>query len=164
MHDGQLISLGSRIPACSYLRRQCGGIDVEPVLGSRSYDVMSAIGLTPAAPGDVLLVGTHTDEYPELDQAPVATIEARCSTCVLRAPGRLVRRPGRTGAQRVGGLRPSDRVGMRLTGTPPRYREPAPAAAVEGATAAPIQVPPNGLPVILDPTIRSPAVTLSPAW
>ena len=58
-----------------------GGIDVEPVLGSRSYDVMSAIGPLPLQAGDVLPVGRHTDEYPELDQAPVAAIEDDCSSC-----------------------------------------------------------------------------------
>ena len=52
-----------------------GGIDVQPVLGSRSYDVMSAIGPLPLQPGDVVPVGEHSDEFPELDQAPVAAIE-----------------------------------------------------------------------------------------
>ncbi len=51
-----------------------GGICVEPVLGSRSYDVMSAIGPSPLRAGDQLPVGEHTDDYPELDQAPVAAI------------------------------------------------------------------------------------------
>ena len=36
---------------------------------------MSAIGPLPLQPGDVLPVGEHTDEFPELDQAPVAAIE-----------------------------------------------------------------------------------------
>ena len=36
---------------------------------------MSAIGPLPLQPGDVLPIGEHTDEFPELDQAPVAAIE-----------------------------------------------------------------------------------------
>ena len=64
-----------------------GGIDVTPVLGSRSYDVMSAIGPLPLQPGDVLPIGEHTDEYPELDQAPVAPIAERAGrTAVVPGP------------------------------------------------------------------------------
>ena len=45
----------------------------------------------------------------------------------------------------------SDRVGMRLTGTPMRYRDPERQLPSEGVTRGAIQVPPNGLPVILGP-------------
>ena len=77
VRDGEVISLGSPHAGLrSYLAVR-GGIDVEPVLGSRSYDVMSAIGPRPLQAGDVLPVGSHTDDYPELDQAPVASIEGR---------------------------------------------------------------------------------------
>ena len=74
VRDGQVISLGTpRAGLRTYLAVR-GGICVEPVLGSRSYDVMSAIGPAPLRPGDRLAVGEHTDDYPELDQAPVAGI------------------------------------------------------------------------------------------
>ncbi|PRC50816.1 allophanate hydrolase, partial [Mycobacterium sp. ITM-2017-0098] len=73
-HDGEVISLGSpRSGLRSYLAVR-GGVDVEPVLGSRSYDAMSAIGPHPLKRGDVLPVGAHTDDFPELEQAPVAAI------------------------------------------------------------------------------------------
>lgn len=75
VRDGQVISLGTpRAGLRTYLAVR-GGVCVEPVLGSRSYDVMSAIGPSPLRAGDVLPVGEHTDDYPELDQAPVAAIE-----------------------------------------------------------------------------------------
>src|SRR3981189_2519503 len=52
-HAGQVISLGSPHSGLrSYLAVR-GGIDVAPVLGSRSYDVMSAIGPLPLQPGEV---------------------------------------------------------------------------------------------------------------
>ena len=74
VQDGEVISLGvPRAGLRSYLAVR-GGIDVTPVLGSRSYDVMSAIGPLPLEPGDVLPIGAHTEKYPELDQAPVAPI------------------------------------------------------------------------------------------
>jgi allophanate hydrolase subunit 2 len=45
----------------------------------------------------------------------------------------------------------SDRVGMRLVGRPLQYRYPDRQLPSEGATRGAIQVPPNGLPVILGP-------------
>ena len=61
-HDGQVISLGAPHSGLRTYLAVRGGIDVSPVLGSRSYDVMSAIGPLPLQPGDVLPVGEHTDE------------------------------------------------------------------------------------------------------
>jgi allophanate hydrolase subunit 2 len=45
----------------------------------------------------------------------------------------------------------SDRVGMRLEGRPLQYRWPERQLPSEGTTRGAIQVPPNGLPVILGP-------------
>ena len=153
VRDGQVISLGTPHSGVrSYLAVR-GGIDVTPVLGSRSYDVMSAIGPLPLQPGDVLPVGEHTDEYPELDQAPVPPI---CEHLVellvvpgprddwLVDPDALVHTIWMVSDR-------SDRVGMRLEGRPLQYRSPDRVLASEGATRGAIQVPPNGLPVILGP-------------
>ncbi len=150
---GEVISLGSPYAGMrSYLAVR-GGIDVDPVLGSRSYDVMSTIGPRPLRAGDLLSVGTHTDAYPELDQAPVASIAGQLVD--LRVipgprddwfvdPDALVHNVWVASDR-------SDRVGMRLTGTPMRYRDPDRRLPSEGATRGAIQVPPNGLPVILGP-------------
>jgi biotin-dependent carboxylase-like uncharacterized protein len=152
-HDGAVISLASpRSGLRSYLAVR-GGIDVEPVLGSRSYDAMSAIGPGPLQRGDVLPIGAHTDDFPELDQAPVAAI--------VDAPLELDVVPGprddwfvdpdvlvRTNWQVTNR---SDRVGVRLVGMPLEYRTPDRQLPSEGATRGAIQVPPNGFPVILGP-------------
>lgn len=45
----------------------------------------------------------------------------------------------------------SDRVGVRLIGTPLEYRRTDRQLPSEGATLGSIQVPPNGFPVILGP-------------
>src|ERR1700694_2193246 len=74
-HHGEVISLGAPHSGLRTYLAVRGGIDVTPVLGSRSYDVMSAIGPLPLQSGDVLPIGEHTDDFPELDQAPVAAIE-----------------------------------------------------------------------------------------
>jgi biotin-dependent carboxylase-like uncharacterized protein len=152
-HDGQVISLGApRTGLRTYLAVR-GGIDVSPVLGSRSYDVMSSIGPLPLQPGDVLPVGEHSAEFPELDQAPVAAIENE--VLELRVvpgprddwfvdPDILIRTNWQVTNR-------SDRVGMRLIGMPLEYRWPDRQLPSEGATRGAIQVPPNGFPVILGP-------------
>ena len=153
VRDGEVISLGAPHSGLrSYLAVR-GGIDVTPVLGSRSYDVMSAIGPLPLQCGDVLPVGEHTDEYPELDQAPVAPISEHLVE-LLAAPGPrddwLVDPDALVHTIWMASDR-SDRVGMRLEGRPLRYRSPDRVLPSEGATRGAIQVPPNGLPVILGP-------------
>jgi biotin-dependent carboxylase-like uncharacterized protein len=151
--DGQVISLGAPYSGMrSYLAVR-GGIDVEPVLGSRSYDVMSSIGPRPLQAGDVLPIGEHADEYPEIDQAPVAAIEDHLLDLRVMPGPRddwFVNPDALVHNVWVATDR-SDRVGMRLTGTPLRYRDPDRQLPSEGATRGAIQVPPNGLPVILGP-------------
>lgn len=153
VRDGDVISLGAPYSGLrSYLSVR-GGIDVTPVLGSRSYDVMSAIGPLPLQPGDVLPVGEHTEDYPEVDQAPVAGIAEHLVELMvvpgprddwLADPDALVHTIWMASDR-------SDRVGMRLEGRPLRYRWPDRQLPSEGATRGAIQVPPNGLPVILGP-------------
>lgn len=153
VHDGDVISMSAPFTGLrSYLAVR-GGIAVDPVLGSRSYDMMSAIGPTPLRRGDVLPVGEHTEEFPELDQAPVAAIGA--TVFDLRVvpgprddwfvdPDILVRTNWRV-------TNHSDRVGMRLMGMPLEQRQPGRQLPSEGAVRGSIQVPPSGFPVILGP-------------
>jgi biotin-dependent carboxylase-like uncharacterized protein len=152
-HDGQVITLGAPHSGLrSYLAVR-GGIEVSPVLGSRSYDVMSAIGPLPLQPGDVLPVGEHSAEFPELDQAPVAAIEYDVLELTVVPgprddwfvdPDVLIRTNWLA-------TNKSDRVGMRLVGMPLEYRWPDRQLPSEGVTRGAIQVPPNGFPVILGP-------------
>ena len=153
VRDGQVISLGApRAGLRTYLAVR-GGICVEPVLGSRSYDVMSAIGPAPVRTGDQLPIGAHTNDYPELDQAPVAAITGDAVELSVMPgprddwfadPDALVHTDWAASDR-------SDRVGMRLTGRPLQYRYPDRQLPSEGTTRGAIQVPPNGLPVILGP-------------
>jgi biotin-dependent carboxylase-like uncharacterized protein len=153
VHDGEVISLGvPRSGLRSYLAVR-GGIAVAPVLGSRSYDVLSAIGPLPLQPGHVLPIGEPAKEYPEVDQAPVPPISDQpVELRVVPGPrddwlsdaDALVRTAWMTSDR-------SDRVGMRLQGTPLQHRSPDRQLPSEGTTRGAIQVPPNGLPVILGP-------------
>ena len=152
-HDGEVISLGAPHTGLRSYFAVRGGFVVDPVLGSRSYDVMSAIGPRPLQPGDMLTIGEHTAEFPELDQAPVAAIEDE--VLELRVvpgprddwfvdPDILIRTNWQVTNR-------TDRVGMRLIGMPLEYRWPDRQLPSEGATRGAIQVPPNGFPVILGP-------------
>ena len=49
-----------------------GGIDVPPVLGSRSTDLLSGLGPAPVRDGDVLRLGAPCRPLPGVDVAPVA--------------------------------------------------------------------------------------------
>ncbi|KAB7751669.1 allophanate hydrolase [Mycolicibacterium mucogenicum] len=152
-HDGEVISLGApRTGLRSYVAVR-GGFVVDPVLGSRSYDVMSAIGPRPLQAGDLLTIGAHPAEFPELDQAPVAAI-AEDLLELLVVPGPrddwFVDPDALVHTEWVVTDR-SDRVGMRLNGRPLQHRWPDRQLPSEGATRGAIQVPPNGLPVILGP-------------
>ena len=152
-HDGQVISLGAPYSGLrSYLAVR-GGIDVAPVLGSRSYDVMSAIGPRPLQPGDVLSIGEHSPAFPELDQAPVASIaDDLLELKVVPGPrDDWFARPDALVHTVWIATDRSDRVGMRLAGPPLAHRWPDRQLPSEGATRGAIQVPPNGLPVILGP-------------
>lgn len=130
-----------------------GGVEVPPVLGSRSYDVLSGIGPAPLRAGDIVVIGEHGPQYPEVDLAPVAPLtDQLVAAAMMRGPrddwisdvDGLVR-DAWTVSDR------SDRIGMRLHGRPLTHREPGRQLPSEGAVRGAIQVPPNGLPVILGP-------------
>ncbi len=153
LHDGEVLSLGAPHTGLrSYLAVR-GGIAVRAVLGSRSYDVMSAIGPRPLRAGDILPVGANAGGYPELDQAPVSAIAENLIELQVvpgprddwfADPDALVH------TDWVASDR-SDRVGMRLEGRALAHRRPDRQLPSEGATRGAIQVPPNGQPVILGP-------------
>jgi len=158
VREGQVLTLG--VPGRglrSYLGIR-GGIAVEPVLGSRSFDTLSGIGPPPLRSGDLLPLGNPAPDFPELDQAPVATVAggpvelrviAGPRTDWFDDPDALARTDWVASEQ-------SDRVGVRLRpcGTrdrPLTTRWPERQLPSEGALRGAIQVPPNGQPVILGP-------------
>ncbi|BBZ26269.1 allophanate hydrolase [Mycolicibacterium madagascariense] len=151
--DGQVIALGTPLLGLrSYLAVR-GGIAAEPTLRSRSHDVLSTLGPPPLTPGDVLTIGEHPDDFPELDQAPVAPIGGDAvEVAVVPGPrdGWFTDPDALVRTDWVASDR-SDRVGMRLTGVALESRWPDRQLPSEGAVRGAIQVPPNGLPVILGP-------------
>ncbi|UYM05930.1 5-oxoprolinase subunit C family protein [Solicola gregarius] len=127
-----------------------GGIDVPAVLGSRSADLLSAIGPQPLQPGDVLAIGDASGAFPSVDLAPPP--RRPTEPVVLRAvrgprdariknPEQLVETTW-TSSDR------SNRIGMRLDGAALLADDEAGQLPSEGAWRGAIQVPPGGQPVL----------------
>ncbi len=127
-----------------------GGIDVAPVLGSRSTDTLSGLGPPPVAAGTLLPVGGAAGEEPFVDVAPVGAPPERPVLGVLPGPRRnwltaaawtaLVAHEWTVGPD-------SDRVGIRLTG-PHLARARDGELPSEGLVPGAVQVPPDGAPVL----------------
>jgi biotin-dependent carboxylase-like uncharacterized protein len=148
---GQVLRFG---PPRSGLRTYVavrGGIDVPPVLGSRSTDLLSGLGPAPLTAGQTLAVGRSYGPMPGVDLAPVAD-PAGGELVVRVTPG--PRRDWFTDdgwkslvTQTYQVSSASNRVGVRLDGSP-LDRAFAGELASEGMTLGAIQIPPSGTPVI----------------
>ncbi|WP_432883353.1 biotin-dependent carboxyltransferase family protein [Kribbella sp. CA-245084] len=151
LRAGQLLRLG---PPATGLRTYVavrGGIDVPPVLGSRSTDLLSGLGPAPLTPGLTLPVGRAVEPMPGVDLAPVAhPAGGKVALRVTAGP----RRDWFTDAgwesllsQTYQVSSNSNRVGTRLDGQP-LERATAGELASEGMARGAIQIPPSGTPVI----------------
>ncbi len=128
-----------------------GGIDVEPVLGSRATDILAGLGPKTLEAGDQLPVGTSPRPVPGLDVAPVPEPTAGLlQVRITPGPRRdwfdqgawdlLTSQTYEVDSQ-------SNRVGVRLAGEPlPRLREGE--LVSEGMVRGAVQLPPSGLPVL----------------
>jgi biotin-dependent carboxylase-like uncharacterized protein len=148
---GTLIQLG--IPSAglrSYLAVR-GGVDVEPVLGSRSTDTLSRLGPRRLAAGDRLAVGPATaTPVAGASAAQPARVDAvsvrfgpRDDWFTPDAQALLLSTPWT--------VRPdSDRIGVRLAG-PPLERVITDELPSEPTLPGAIQVPPDGRPIVFGP-------------
>jgi biotin-dependent carboxylase-like uncharacterized protein len=129
-----------------------GGLDVPPVLGSRSRDVGGRIGPAPLAPGDVLPVGSGAQGEPHWD-GPLPIAPAGAVVLGL-APGPHDDALGEEGwrelerAAWVVGER-ADRMGVRLT-APWRGRGGGELGSVPVVPGS-VQLTPSGELVVLGP-------------
>ena len=150
--DGETLSIGAPESGFrSYLAVR-GGVDTAPVLGSRSTDTMSGIGPAPLAAGQLLAAGGEAESgvvgNPELQPDFPGT----AVTVLDVVPGPRADWFDQAALDSLTGqewqVKPqSNRVGMRLDGTPlQRTREGE--LASEGTVAGALQVPPEGLPVL----------------
>lgn len=151
IRDGQLITLDTPLRGVrSYLAVR-GGVDAEPVLGSRSYDTLARLGPPPLNVGDHVAVGVPGPVLPALDVAPVPPIgDGPARLRVLPGPRMdWLRDPAALTRSRWVVADATDRVGVRLDGPALAFRQPGRQLPSEGTVRGAVQVPPGGRPVIL---------------
>ena len=127
-----------------------GGVDVPPVLGSRSTDILSGLGPAPLSAGDRLPVGVLHAEEPFVDVAPVRAPSSAPVLRVLPGPRRDWLEPGAWTALTTSDwtvTTDSNRVGLRLSG-PELARIRTGELPSEGLVPGAVQVPPDGAPVL----------------
>lgn len=152
IEEGQRLRLGFATSGLRTYVAVRGGIEVPPVLGSRSRDTLSGLGPEPLAPGVVLPVGPPPRTLPIVDVAPVPVL----------SPGRLTVRAvlgprddwfadAATLFEGDWTISPAtDRIGARLdrrSGGVLRRRFPG-ELPTEGMALGSVQVPPSGQPVV----------------
>ncbi|MGX5697673.1 5-oxoprolinase subunit C family protein [Agromyces soli] len=154
-HDGEEIEIGPAVHGLRFVLAVRGGLDVAPVLGSRSRDTLAALGPRPLRAGDALAIGeTAEASVPSLDRAAAyppgdgpATLALlpgpRADWFSAAAHERLFDAEWRTSTA-------ADRVGTRLDG-PPLERTVPGELASEATVPGSIQVSTSGQPTILGP-------------
>ncbi|KAA1420808.1 biotin-dependent carboxyltransferase family protein [Nocardioides humilatus] len=152
LRPGERLRLG--IPANglrSYLAVR-GGLDLAPILGSRSRDTLAALGPAPLAAGDRLPVGDHPGDEIRVDAVPARAYDDRPLLRLVRGPRDAWVRDADVLVRTTWTIAPaSDRVGVRLTGARLDLTDPARQLPSEGAVRGAIQVPPTGEPVVFGP-------------
>nr|WP_052168669.1 biotin-dependent carboxyltransferase family protein [Actinoalloteichus spitiensis] len=150
---GQVLSVGAPVSGLRGYLAVRGGVAVEPVLGSRSTDLLSGLGPPPVSAGQVLPVGTAVGAWPVDVVAPVRWLPSPEDLVVLRvrlgprddwfppeALAHLTRDEFRVTGE-------SNRVGMRLSG-PELRRSDDHELPSEGMVPGAVQVPSGGRPVL----------------
>ncbi|MFF2024652.1 biotin-dependent carboxyltransferase family protein [Streptomyces sp. NPDC058171] len=150
---GAVLDLG---PATAGVRSYLalgGGVAVDPVLGSRSTDLLSGLGRPPLGAGDVLALGPGRPPVGRVDTAPQPGPPGAHRDLVLGV--RFGPRADwftaaalhvlTTCAYRVSPA--SNRVGLRTEG-PALQRAVAGELPSEGLVLGAVQVPPDGRPVV----------------
>ncbi|MFD7894973.1 biotin-dependent carboxyltransferase family protein [Streptomyces sp. NPDC059743] len=127
-----------------------GGIAVEPVLGSRSTDLLSGLGPAPLRDGEVIPLGPSTGRPGAVDWTPVPAPPAELVLRIRLGPrdGWFTAAALRTLVTRVYHVSSaSNRIGLRTEG-PPLERAVRDELPSEGVVTGAVQVPPDGRPVV----------------
>ncbi len=131
-----------------------GGLEPEPVLGSRSADLLSGLGPDPLRDGDVLPLGPPPPAGPpgaeEAAAVPWPGVPAELVLPVLLGPRHTwftadALRTLTTAAYRVSAQ--SNRIGLRTEG-PALARARQGELPSEGMVLGAVQIPPDGRPVV----------------
>ncbi|MEU2555202.1 biotin-dependent carboxyltransferase family protein [Streptomyces sp. NPDC013313] len=147
---GELLEVGTAVAGLRSYVAVSGGIAVEPVLGSRSRDLLSGLGPPPLADGVVLPLGAPVGPPARVDAAPQPGMPDELVLRVTLGPrddwftaGAL--RTLTTRAYRVSPA--GNRIGLRTEG-PALERARDGELPSEGMVLGAVQVPPDGRPVV----------------
>ncbi|WP_128803627.1 MULTISPECIES: biotin-dependent carboxyltransferase family protein [unclassified Streptomyces] len=147
---GALLDVGAVVSGVRGYVAVSGGIAVEPVLGSRSTDLLSGLGPAPLADGTVLPLGTPADVHARVDVAPQPAPPAELVLRVTPGPRDDWFTPEalRTFTSRTYRVSSaSNRIGLRTEG-PALDRAVPGELPSEGMVLGAVQVPPDGRPVV----------------
>ncbi|UUN25720.1 biotin-dependent carboxyltransferase family protein [Streptomyces sp. FIT100] len=147
---GTLLEVGAAVRGVRSYVAFAGGVEAEPVLGSRSTDLLSGLGPAPLGDGAVLPLGVPAGPPGRLDGTPWP---APASELILRVGlgprddwfTAAALRTLATGAYRVSAA--SNRIGLRTEG-PSLERSVGAELPSEGMVLGAVQVPPDGRPVV----------------
>ena len=147
---GQVLALGAVTSGLRAYVAVRGGIDVPPVLGSRSADTLSGLGPAALRAGDRLQAGDRRVGPPYADIAPTPEIEPEPLLRIVAGP-----RDDAFDAAALAALTGTpytvtdkvDRAGARLDGPPLARRNDAELRS-EGMVEGALQVPPDGKPIL----------------
>ena len=145
---GQTLAVGTPSTGLRCYLAVSGGIAVEPVLDSRSRDVLSGIGPSPLEAGDVLPLGDPAGIPAGADVLVAAAAPDDLVVPVTLGPRDDWLDDAARGLSAWWTVTAeSNRVGLRLDGTQLRRSVEAELPS-EGVVTGAIQVPPSGLPVV----------------
>ncbi|KQX11032.1 allophanate hydrolase [Streptomyces sp. Root431] len=147
---GSLLEIGAAVRGLRSYVAFGGGVAVEPVLGSRSTDLLSGLGPAPLAEDAVLPLGADTAVRTPVDAPPWPGPPEELVLRVRLGPRddwftADALRTFATRAYRVSSA--SNRIGLRLEGPALDRARPGELAS-EGMVLGAVQVPPDGRPVV----------------
>lgn len=147
---GAVLDVGRAIQGVRAYVAVAGGVIVEPVLGSRSTDLLSGLGPTPLADGTVLPLGREHLPHARVDVVPQPAPPAELVLRVTLGPRDDWFTPDAVRAftsRTFHVSSASNRIGLRTEG-PALERARSGELASEGMVLGAVQVPPAGRPVV----------------
>ncbi|MEV6014323.1 biotin-dependent carboxyltransferase family protein [Streptomyces sp. NPDC051997] len=147
---GAVVDVGSARAGLRSYVAVSGGVAVDPVLGSRSTDLLSGLGPPPLTDGTVLPLGSPGAPHARVDVVPHRAPPGELVLRVTLGPrdGWFTGPAVRTLTTRAYRVSPaSNRIGLRTEG-PPLERAVTGELPSEGMVLGAVQVPPDGRPVV----------------
>lgn len=147
---GALLDVGAALSGVRGYVGVSGGVAVEPVLGSRSTDLLSGLGPPQLTDGAVLPLGSPTRPHTRVDVAPQPAPPTELVLRVTPGPREdwFTAAAVRTFTSRMYRVSAaSNRIGLRTEG-PALERALTRELPSEGVVLGAVQVPPDGRPVV----------------